>query len=82
MVTVVSIRLTRFYTLKFNRSGKDKQSKRSATPRKGAQGFLGFFFPTLYPQDRRVFTTLGRTAAVSGTRTNMKDLWTMYARPS
>jgi len=44
--------------------------------------FLGFFLPMLYPQDRSVFTTLGRTAAVSGTRTKMKDLWTMYARPS
>lgn len=36
-----------------------------------------FFFgilPMLHPQDLSVFTTFGRTAAVSGTLRNMNDL--------
>jgi hypothetical protein len=44
---------------------------------------LGFFasrpvcglFPIFHPQPRNVLTTFGVTAAVSGTRRKMKDLW-------
>lgn len=36
---------------------------------------LGFRLPMSQPQRRRVFTTLGVTAAVKGTRMKMKLLW-------
>lgn len=36
---------------------------------------FGFLLPMFHPQPRRTLTILGVTAAVSGTRTNMKDLW-------
>jgi hypothetical protein len=40
---------------------------------------LGVFLPIFQPQLRKVLTTLGVTAAVSGTRKKMKLLWTAYA---
>lgn len=36
---------------------------------------LGLLFPMFHPQLLNVLTTFGVTAAASGTRTNMKDLW-------
>jgi hypothetical protein len=39
-------------------------------------------FPMFQPQERRVLTNLGVTAAVRGTRMKMKDLWMAYARAS
>lgn len=38
--------------------------------------------PIFQPHDRSVLTTLGVTAAVSGTRRKMKLLWIAYARAS
>jgi hypothetical protein len=39
-------------------------------------------FPIFQPQERSVFTIFGVTAAVSGTRTKMNDLWIAYANAS
>jgi hypothetical protein len=36
---------------------------------------FGVRLPMFHPHPLRVLTTFGRTAAVSGTRMNMKDLW-------
>lgn len=36
---------------------------------------LGFLLPICQPHDRKILTTLGVTAAVSGTRMKMKLLW-------
>lgn len=39
-------------------------------------------FPIFQPHPLSVLTTFGVTAAVSGTRTKMKDLWIAYASAS
>lgn len=44
--------------------------------------YLGFGFPIFHPHPRSVFTTLGVTASVRGTRRKKSDLCTPYARRS
>lgn len=61
---------------------RNKEEQCLYTQQPPSPSSYALFFPIFHPLARRVLTILGVSAAVSGTRTNMNNLWMAYARAS